>query len=156
MFWAMSPTDLLPVRGIADAKAKLPYVVNEAVHQHRPSVITRHGQSQAVVIGIADQREALRSYVFEPRVVIGDDVVITLDRHGLVASAPSLSEAIDAMVDELRLHAADYLDRHDYFRYTQRAGEFPWLLRFALTPPGEQRQLLIEEPENSRSPAAPR
>lgn len=149
----MSPTDLLPARGISDAKAKLPEVVSEAVHDHRPSVITKHGESQAVLISIEDELRALRSFVFEPRVVVTrDHVVMTLERHGLVSSAPSLINAVDGMVDELRAYSAEFLRRYEFYRHTSRDSELPWILRFALTPPEQQRLLLIEEP--SRSAAA--
>ncbi len=98
-----------------------------------------------MVIGLDEQRDLLRSFVFAPRVVFGDDVVITLDRHGLVASGSSLNAAADAMLNELREYSQEFLTRYEFFRHTTRNQELPWLLRFALTPEETQRELLFEE-----------
>ncbi len=143
----MSPTAVLPGTPISEVKNHLSQVVDEAVHKHRPQLIERHGESEAMLIGIDEARELLRSFVFEPRVVFGDgEVVLSLDRHGLVVSASSMNAAADALVNELREHSQDYLARYEFFRHTPRSQELPWLLRFALTPEDEQRELLFEEP----------
>ena len=44
---------------LKDAKAKLSTVVNEAV-RGKPSVITRHGKPEAVVLGFADWQRLSR------------------------------------------------------------------------------------------------
>jgi hypothetical protein len=46
-------------------------------------------------------------------------------------------------VAEVRLYAADYFERAAFYAATDRAEHAPWLLRFALTPAAEQRDLLI-------------
>lgn len=145
----MSPVAVLPGTSISEAKDHLSKVVDEAVHRHRPQLIQRHGESEAMLIGVEQARELLRSFVFEPRVVFADDeVVISLDRHGLVVSGRSMNDAADAMVSELRDHSKDFLARYEFFRHTPRNQELPWLLRFALTPEEQQRELLFEEPSD--------
>src|SRR3989442_1760219 len=147
-------TAALPRRPISEVKDHLSQVVDEAVHKHRPQLIERHGEAQAMLIGIEELRELVRSFIFDPRVVFGsDEVVISLDRHGLVASGKAMDSAIDKLLQDLRDYSQDFLARYEFFRHTPRSHELPWLLRFALTPEDQQRQLLVEEPAAGDWPA---
>jgi prevent-host-death family protein len=143
---SVSPSALLPARQISDAKDHLSDVVNDAVRKHQPQLIERRGESEVLVIGLEEQLRVLRPFVFEPRVTFGREVVMSLERHGLVVSGSSLDAAADAMVEALLDYSRDFLERYDFFRYTPHKNELPWILRFALTPPAEQRTLLFEEP----------
>lgn len=143
----MSPTERLPARRISDAKDHLSEVMNEVVRQRKPQLIERNDWDEVMaLIGIDELRHMLAPFSFEPRVSYGDEVVMTLDRLGLVSSGDSLEAAAVAMVSDLRRYATDFLARYDYLRHTSQSGNLPWVYRFLVTPAEAQRALLFEEP----------
>ena len=130
----------------SQAKAELSALMDQVVRQHRPTVISRRRESM-VALSLEDLRSLLETFRFGPRVVVGrKETVATLDDLGLVGSGPSLDSAIDDLLEELRAYAADFVSRYAFYMQTDRRAHAPLILRFALTPPEEQRDLLIEEP----------
>lgn len=69
-------------------------------------------------------------------------MTIALPRLGLLGFGATHEEAVDDLLEELRLYARDYFERASLYAETSRAGHAPWLLRFALTPAEAQRELL--------------
>lgn len=151
----MSPITLLPARAVSEAKKALSEVMDEVVREHRPQIVQRNDWKDAMaLISLEDLRSVVSSFRFDPRVTYGlAEVVLSLDQMGLVASGPSLEAAADTLVLELREYCADLIGRFDYFRYTKRARDLPWVLRFSLASPEEQRELLFEEPGGLPEPA---
>ncbi len=66
----------------------------------------------------------------------------------------TLEEALADAVEELRAYAQRYFADAAFYAKTDRASHWPWLLRFALTSPDRQVQLLVESPPGSNSTAA--
>jgi len=143
----MEGLDLLTARPFSAAKSGLSAVMDQVVRGHRPQLVERNDWKEAMaLIGVDDLRAVVSTFRFDPKVTYGDEVVMTLDRMGLVASGRSLDAAADALVLELRHYCAEYLDRFDHFRHTARLRDLPWVLRFSLVPQTQQRELLFEEP----------
>jgi hypothetical protein len=147
-------TDLVPAHPFSEAKTGLSELMSEVVRKHRPHLIERnHGRETMALIGAEELDTVLRPYSLVPDVVYGrGEVTMSLAPLGLVASGASLDAAADAMLDELRQYAREFIDRYEYFRHTDRTGDLPWVLRFSLTPPGAQRDLLFEEPTIALAP----
>ena len=145
--------DLVPARPFSQAKAGLSELMSEVVRKHRPQVIERgHGRERMALIGAEELDTLLRTFSLVPDVIYrAKEVTMSLAPLGLVASGPSLEAAADAMLGELRQYAGEFIERYDYFRHTDRHGDLPWVLRFSLTPPDMQRDLLFEEPAAARS-----
>lgn len=142
------PNDVLPSRGFSEAKAELSELMSTVVRNHRPCLIERnHGRERMALIGMDELAILLEPFSLVPNVRYGaGTVTMTLEPLGLVASGSSLDEAGDAMVDELRSYAEEFLDRYEYFRHTRRSRDLPFILRFWLTAPEARRSLLFEEP----------
>lgn len=105
------------------------------------------------MIGLDDLQQLLRHYSLVPDVSYRDrEITMTLEPLGLVVSGATLDAAADAMLEELRQYTREYLERQATFPETLRQGDLPWILRFALTPLGAQRDLLFEEPASDSSP----
>ena len=74
------------------------------------------------------------------------EVTVSLPAFTLIGSGESLDEAVDELVDVLRAYCAQYLQRLDLYRQTDRRGLLPLIFLFALTPADEQRNLLLRAP----------
>ena len=134
----------LPSFDFSRAKAELSDVMTRVVHEHRPSIVSRHrGKERMLLVRTDDLARHLTGFDFDVEVIEdGGEVTATLPSLGLLGFGASHDDALDDLVAELRAYAADYFDRSAFYAATDRAAHAPWLLRFALTPPGEQRDLL--------------
>lgn len=140
-------------RPFSQAKSELSALMDQVVRDHRPAVIQRRREAM-VALSLEDLRALLETFRFEPRVVIGrKETVARLDDLGLVGSGAGLDAAIDDLLEELRDYAADFVRRFAFYMQTDRRAHAPWVLRFALTPPEEQRDLLVEQPVDEELPA---
>jgi len=70
------------------------------------------------------------------------EFVVRLPQLHLVAGGESYEDAIAELVELTEEYAEDFLERWEFYRHTDRRQHAPWLLRFALTPPSERRDLL--------------
>lgn len=142
----MAPLTAVATKPFSKAKAELSELMSHVVREHRPTVIERRREAM-VALSLDDLRSLLEAFHFEPRVVAGrKETVASLDDLGLVGSGPDLDAAINDLLEELRDYAADFVRRYAFYMQTDRRPHAPWVLRLALTPPDEQRELLIEEP----------
>lgn len=134
----------LPSIDFSRAKSELSDVMTRVVHEHRPSIVSRHrGKERMLLVRTDDLARHLSGYAFEVEVV--EDVgefTAALPRLGVLGFGETRDAALDDLVVELREYAADYFERAHFYAATDRAAHAPWLLRFALTPPSEQRDLL--------------
>lgn len=142
----MTLLSAIPTKPFSQAKAELSALMDQVVREHRPAVIERRREAM-VALSLGDLRSLLEAFRFEPRVVIGrKETVASLDDLGLVGSGPDLDSAIDDLLEELRDYAADFVRRYAFYMQTDRRAHAAWVLRVALTPPEEQRDLLVDEP----------
>ena len=138
------PIPALPLLDFSRAKGTLSDVMTRVVHEHRPSIVSRHrGKERMLLVRTDDLAAYLSSFSFELEIVEdGGEVTGALPRFGLLGFGSSRDEAIDDLLVELRTYSADYFERAGFYAATDRANHAPWLLRFALTPAAEQRGLL--------------
>ena len=135
---------VLPSLDFSRAKGALSDVMTRVVHEHRPSVVSRHrGKERMLLVRTEDLATYLSSFGFELEIVEdGEEVTAALPRLGLLGFGASRDDAVDDLLVELRAYAADYFERASFYASTDRRSHAPWLLRFAVTPPAEQRALL--------------
>ena len=134
----------LPSVDFSRAKAELSDVMTRVVHGHRPSIVSRHrGKERMLLVRTDDLARHLAAFDFDVEVIDDEgEATAALPRFGLLGFGTTRQEALDDLLVELRAYAADYFERSAFYAATDRAGDAPWLLRFALTPAGEQRALL--------------
>lgn len=137
-------TPVLPLIDFSRAKSVLSDVMTRVVHEHRPSVVSRHrGKERMVLLRTDDLVRYLDAFRFEVEVVEDEgEATAALPRLGLLGFGATREAAIDDLLAELRRYAADYFARQGFYEATDRADQAPWLLRFALVAPGDQRGLL--------------
>jgi hypothetical protein len=141
-------TDLiaaLPSLEFSRAKSELSDVMTKVVHEHRPSIVSRHrGKERMVLLRTDDLARHLTAFRFAVELVEdGAEVTAVLPALGLLGFGATPDEAFDDLLVELRAYAVDYFERPAFYAATDRAEHAPWLLRFALTPAAQQRDLLV-------------
>jgi hypothetical protein len=130
------------------AKSGLSGLMTEVVHRHRPELIERHGGKEAaVLISREDVVSLLSDHRFRPQIALGHgEATAVVEDLGVVASGADSDEAMENLVRELRRYAHDFLvERPSFYLQTPRARHAPLLLRFALTPPEDQLNLLYDD-----------
>jgi antitoxin YefM len=148
-------TETLASLDFSRAKSTLSELMTQVVHGHAPRIVSRHrGKEEMVLVATDDLARFLESFRFDPRVAIdGDEVTIELGQLGLLGFGETLEAAMEDLVRELRLYAGDFFERASFYAETDRAVHAPWLLRFALTPPERQLELLYEDSQQAAQPA---
>jgi hypothetical protein len=138
------------------AKSSLSELMTEVVHRHSPRIVRRHrGKEEMVLVRSDDLALFLRSFRFDPRVTIDEgEVTAELAELGLLGFGETFEEAMEDLREELRAYAHDFFERASFYAETDRAGHAPWLLRFALTPPDRQLELLYEDSREAVNPAS--
>jgi hypothetical protein len=126
------------------AKSALSDLMTQVVHEHSPRLVSRHrGKERMVLVRAEDLAGYLDSFRFEPEVVIDNgEVTVELQDLGVLGFGETVEAAMEDLVAELRAYARRFFERPAFYMHTDRAGHAPWLLRFALTPPERQLDLL--------------
>jgi antitoxin YefM len=148
-------TETLASLDFSRAKSTLSELMTQVVHGHAPRIVSRHrGKEEMVLVATHDLARFLESFRFDPRVAVdGDEVTVELGQLGLLGFGETLEAAMEDLVQELRLYAGDFFERASFYAETDRAGHAPWLLRFALTAPERQLELLYEDSQQAAQPA---
>src|SRR3990172_4088471 len=100
------PDLALPSLDFSRAKSALSDLMTRVVHEHRPSVVSRHrGKERMLLVRADDLATYLGSFGFEVELVEdGDEVTAALPRLGLLGFGASREEAIDDLLVELRAY----------------------------------------------------
>ncbi|MBI4492052.1 MAG: hypothetical protein HY690_04595 [Chloroflexi bacterium] len=145
----MSTEPTLPSVDFSEAKARLSDVMTSVFHQRQPRLIERHRGKEAMLLMRPDDlARALASFRFDPQVVYADggqEVTVVLEQFGVLGFGATFEAALADSVRELREYAQEFFAQFTFYSATDRAAHLPWLLRFALTPPDRQAELLIED-----------
>jgi hypothetical protein len=151
----MVPETLIPCRGFAEAKTDLSEVMTDVVHRHHPLLVGRHrGKEQMLLMGLDEVGAMLELFRFDPQVSISDEeFVVRLPELNLIAGGPSFEGALEELVALAEQYSEDFFSRIDFYMQTDRRHQFPWLLRFAITPPGRRADLFSEPPRRLQEPA---
>jgi hypothetical protein len=127
------------------AKNRLSAVMDEVVHERRPQLVGRHhGRETMLLVRPDDARRWLDTFRLTLNVTLDDgEVAVAAEPLEVLGVGDSVDTALDDLVVELRSYAHRFFVERPHFYSETRAGQHaPWLLRFALTPPDEQRALL--------------
>jgi len=144
----------IPAIEFSEAKTHLSDVMSNVVRDHQPRLVSRHrGKESMILLSAEDLVNTLRHYRFESEVIFSDgEVTAQLPLLGLLGFGTTLDEALADLLAELRAYTYRFFDQSSLYMQSTRREHWPWLLRFALTPPDEQARLLEEPPP---SPTAP-
>lgn len=135
---------VLPLFDFSRAKSALSDVMTRVVHEHRPSIVSRHrGKERMLLVRTEDLAAYLDGFRIEVETVEeGGEVTVALPRLGILGFGGTRDEALQDALIELRAYARDFFERASFYAATDRAAHAPWLLRFALTRTEDQLGLL--------------
>ena len=139
-------------RTFSAAKTELSTVMDEVVHERQPQLIRRHGNKETMLlVRPEDARRWLGTFRLTLNVTLDEgEVAVSAAPVGTLGIGDSLDSALDDLVVELRSYAHRFfVERPHFYSETPAAQHAPWLLRFILTPPEEQRTLLDSDIEAS-------
>jgi hypothetical protein len=148
---------LVPALEFSVAKASLSTVMDSVFHGHQPYLVSRHhGRERMVLLGLDVLDGLLCADKIDVRVVTdAGEVTLEVPALGVIGFGNDLEEAVQDLLVELRDYASAFFGEPDRYRGNVRDGQYGMLLRFALTTPDRQRDLLAwSEPERDRLPAA--
>lgn len=138
----------LPTHDFSPAKGNLSELMSKVVNAHQPQMIRRFsGREAMLLLQPGDMERALASFRFEPRVTLSEgEATATLPDLKLLGFGATTDEAVADLVEELRHLTRRFFDKPAFYLETERAAQYPWLLRFAITPEDRQLDLMYEEP----------
>ncbi len=122
--------------------------MSQVVYGHRPTLIDRHrGKEAMLLLGTEQARSLLSGFRFDTQTRFEDgEWTLFSPELKLVATAESFDSALDELVELSGHYAADFFERWAFYRETDRANQFGWLLRLAVTDADKRRDLFTEPP----------
>ena len=121
-------TELIPALPSLDfsrAKGTLSDVMTRVVHEHRPSVVSRHrGKEQMLLVRTDDLARYLDAFGFDLEVVDDQgEVTVALPKLGMLGFGANRDEAIDDLLVELGHLNECVLQSHLHHQREQRDSE---------------------------------
>lgn len=120
----------------------------DSIYNALKPVVIRRGRQEEVLLLRKDmlksllEKFSLKAVAFEEE---DGSVTLALDELDIAVNAPSLEEAVNELVQELKLYARDYLDRAQLFlNAPNRRHHLPYILRVALCNSDEEVKDLVE------------
>ncbi|OGN85651.1 MAG: hypothetical protein A2X23_12820 [Chloroflexi bacterium GWC2_73_18] len=140
------PETLVPVSDFSPAKARLSELMTAVFHGHQPQLVSRHhGKEQMLLVRPDDLVAMLADRVLRVEATYdAGEVTLAIPEMGLLGFGETFDEAADDLLEELRAYAVRFFEQPALFLASSRAGHAAAILRFALTPPELQRDLLLE------------
>jgi hypothetical protein len=120
------------------------------VHEHRPTVVERHGGKEVMLLlGLSDMGPLLSHFDFHALSSVSEgEFVLRLPELDLVAGGDTFEQAASELEELAVAYAERYFERLSFYAQTDRAEHMGWLLRLILTPAADRRALLIGAPEH--------
>lgn len=148
---------IIPSFAFSPAKANLSSLVTSVVHDHAPRMIERHrGREAALLLNPDDLRALLEAHPIRTNASVeAGEFTVAVPDWGVAGFGDTFDAATDDLLEQMRSYATDYLGRLAFYLATNRREHAPAVMRFALTPDEEQRQLLLDDARRT-SPAAER
>lgn len=131
-----------------EARRELSGIYNRVFNALTPVVIKRKQNEQVLVIRPDLEQEILARYSLKPEVLQEDDGSITmaLDALELAVNAPTKEESLQALVEDLKFYARDYMERSQLFLHSpNRRQHLPYLLRVLLCNSDAEIRSLLEQ-----------
>ncbi|NLI11529.1 exoribonuclease R [Pelotomaculum propionicicum] len=116
-------------------------------HRHLPVIINRHQNEVVLLLRRELQQDILKVYRLKPEILPEEDgsVTVALNEIDIAVNKPTVDEAVNELVQELKVYAQDYLERLQLFlNAPNRKGHFPYILRVLLCNNDQEIKSLLE------------
>jgi hypothetical protein len=116
-------------------------------HRYLPVIINRHQDEEVLLLRRELQQEILKAYRLLPEILPEKDGSVTaaINELDIAVNKPTLEEAVNELVKELKIYAQEYIDRLQLFlNAPNRKGHFPYVLRVLLCENDQEVKSLLE------------
>lgn len=130
-----------------NARKAFTELFDDVWHRSLPAIVNRKQAEEVLLLRRDLQQYILQTYAFRPEVLPEDDgsITIAIDGLDIVVNAPTRSEAIEELVQELKIYAEDYRDNLNLFlNAPNRKAHFPYVLRIWLCENDQEIKSLLE------------
>lgn len=138
---------MLAELNITDARKNFSSLYDQVFNAFKPTIIKRKQSEEVLVLRVDLQKMLLSNYSLKPEIISEDDgsVTLALDELELYTNSPTLEDAINELVNDLKYYASDYLQRSQLFlNAPNRRSHFPYILRILLCDSDEELRELLE------------
>lgn len=138
---------MLPAMKFSQARNQLSSLFDDVFYSLKPAIITRRKREEVLLLRPDVLRKLLANFTLKPEILpeIDGTITLALDNLELAVNAPTLKQAMKSMTQELKLYAADYLERLSLFiQAPNRAIHLPYVLKVALCETDAQIAELLE------------
>jgi hypothetical protein len=115
--------------------------------RYLPVIIKRHQDEEVLLLRRELQQETLKAYRLQPEILTEKDGSVTagINVLDIAVNKPTLDEAVNELVRELKIYAQEYIDRLQLFlNAPNRKGHFPYILRVLLCENDQEVKSLLE------------
>lgn len=138
---------MLAELNITDARKKLSNLFDQVYNAYQPIIIKRK-QTENILVLRADLQKALLSqFSLKPEILHEEDgsITLSLDSLDIYVNGENLNDAVDQLINELKIYAQDYVQRSQLFlNAPNRRSHFPYILRILLTENDQELRYLLE------------
>jgi len=119
-----------------NARANLSSIVDALVRNEKPAIaINRKNKEEVLVLKKETQKFLLAAYRLKAEIhqELDSSYTLSLDLIDIAENGTSLEDALQSVVEELKVYAADYADRLPLFiNAPNRQGHLPFVMRVLL------------------------
>ncbi|MDA8335548.1 MAG: exoribonuclease R [Peptococcaceae bacterium] len=129
------------------ARSSLTEIVDNTWNRYLPAIIKRRNAEEILVMRQDMLKDILKSYPLRPKVFTEDDgsTTIALDELDIAVNGTAKDEAVNGLVNELKIYAEDYYSRIGLFiNSTNRKQHLPYIFRIWLCKNDDEIKSLLE------------
>lgn len=138
---------MLSELNLTEARKSFSTVYNEVFNTFKPTIVKRRKTEEVLLLRVDLQKMLLSYFPLKPKIITEDDnsITLTLDQLEIYANAPTMEEAIQELISDLRQYAHDYIQRSQLFLLSpNRRAHFPYVLRIMLCDNDNEIRKILE------------
>lgn len=138
---------MLSELNLTEARKEFSSLYDEVFNSYKPAIIKRKKTEEVLVLRVDQQKLLLSNYSLKPEIITEEDgsITLALDQLEIYANGSNLSEAVNDLVNDLKIYASDYIQRSQLFlNAPNRKSHFPFILRVLLCDSDDEIRKLLE------------
>ena len=138
---------MLSELNLTDARKEFSSLYDRVFNSFKPTIIKRKKSEEVLVLRVDQQKMLLVNYSLKPEIITEDDgsITLALDNLEIYSNSTSLENAINELIEDLKVYASDYLQRSQLFlNAPNRKSHFPYILRVLLCDSDKEIRDLLE------------
>lgn len=138
---------MLSELNLTEARKEFSTLYDQVFNMYQPAIIKRKKSEEVMVLRVDQQKMLLANYSLKPEIIHEDNnsITLALDSLELYSNGSNLDEAVNELINDLKVYASDYIQRSQLFlNAPNRKSHFPFILRVLLCESDEEIRQLLE------------